>query len=356
LAEYKRMISYMYRYNQDIKEENVGYARIEARNSECRFTLHIKTSNKKDENITTYLTKRKDEKLELLKLGESLIQNNLISSKYFTSEANILNSEYDLSDITGIVLYKDENFYFGTQWDSQPILLREIKEGLHSLKRTEKESYAIEELKVAEIESKEEDVEELESEALGLEKESEAKIIKTEESEAKENKIVKNEKEIDDLHATAAGVTGEVNAVPNTEILDYKYSNGVFGFSEGEDNDPGFAKEIFKDRQKENIFEDDKIIATVKIDTKDIEMLPKGLWGMMNNSFLLNGYYNFKHLIFAKSKDDDKAKYILGVPGVFQNRERFMARMFGFEYFKGTKKGNIKSGEFGYWIVYVEEE
>lgn len=332
MSEYKRLISYIYNYSNDEKKENVGYARIEARNNECRFVLHIKTPNNLMGSMDTYIIKRDDNSFNLLKLGESKIQNNLINSRYYTYENNILNLGYNLNDISGIVLYRDDSLYYGTQWDSKPILLRDIKLALQE-NNIQDEDNKIEEnieVKASEVEDN----------------------IEMEESESMlENKDEQVTEEIE-LKAAGAGLAGVINSVPNSELEDYKADPWLLA---NKFEDPSYVEEIFKDKEKVEIFEDKNIIACVKIEPSDIEKLPKEFWGIMNNSFLIHGYYNFKHIIFAIVNNNDKKDYILGVPGRYQNREGFMAKMFGFEFFKSVKSGKIKSGDFGYWIIYIKE-
>lgn len=119
------------------------------------------------------------------------------------------------------------------------------------------------------------------------------------------------------------------------------------------------ANEVQKENQTiENIFnsypriypfEDNEIKRCVKIEPKDIGTLPSGAWNLSNNSFLLHGYYCYHHMIFAEIKDRYGCRYIIGVPGIYHNRERFMARMFGFENFKSIRNRDLKQGDFGYW-------
>lgn len=56
---------------------------------------------------------------------------------------------------------------------------------------------------------------------------------------------------------------------------------------------------------------------------------------IINNSFLIHGYYNFHHLLFGRVCDNENnTNYFIGVPGMYCNRERYMASMFGFSNFK----------------------
>lgn len=101
-------------------------------------------------------------------------------------------------------------------------------------------------------------------------------------------------------------------------------------------------------------FEDNEICDCVRIEPQDIGLLPIDAWVLGNNSYLLHGYYTYRHLIFGKINSPNGIIYVLGVPGIYQNRESFMAKMFGFEYFKCAKRTEEKNGEFGYYYLPIQ--
>jgi AAA ATPase containing von Willebrand factor type A (vWA) domain len=117
--------------------------------------------------------------------------------------------------------------------------------------------------------------------------------------------------------------------------------------------DPLTAQQILGNYPRIYPFEDNEVLLCVKIEPKDIGLLPKSIWPYSNNSFLMHGYYCYHHLIFAKMKLPRGSRYILGVPGIFHSREQFMAKMFGFENFKSMKNHELKQGDFGYWYLPV---
>lgn len=100
-------------------------------------------------------------------------------------------------------------------------------------------------------------------------------------------------------------------------------------------------------------FEDGEIAECVKIEPKNIGLLPMEFWHLGNNSFLVHSFCNYHHLLFAKKQTRTGCLYLLMVPGVYNPREKYMARMFGFEYFKCAKRRNARDGEFGYWYVTI---
>ena len=99
-------------------------------------------------------------------------------------------------------------------------------------------------------------------------------------------------------------------------------------------------------------FEDDEMTACVRMEPQDIGLLPMPYWRLAGNSFLLHGYYRYRHLIMARKKD---GTFVFGVPGVDDERERFMADMFGFTRFKPVRAHAAGPGQFGYWYMELEE-
>ncbi len=89
--------------------------------------------------------------------------------------------------------------------------------------------------------------------------------------------------------------------------------------------------------------------AYVKLEPKDFIILSGKYQHLVNNSFLLHGFYNYRHVILGKEGE----VYYLGVPGVFYEREKMVALMFGFEAFE-CESGESKAGEFGYYLRKVE--
>jgi len=85
---------------------------------------------------------------------------------------------------------------------------------------------------------------------------------------------------------------------------------------------------------------------------EDIFLLKDKYHVLRNNPFLLHGYYNYKYLILGK-KDVDSEEYWLGVPGIYHEREKMAARMYGFEKFEGAKPGYVV-GDLGYYLITVE--
>lgn len=100
-------------------------------------------------------------------------------------------------------------------------------------------------------------------------------------------------------------------------------------------------------------FDDGEMAECVRLEPKDIGLLPMSAWVLGNNSFVLHSYSSFRHLLFAKKLTREGCEYYLMVPGFFTYREKQLAQMFGFEMFKGSRRRGPKGGEFGYWYVKI---
>lgn len=93
----------------------------------------------------------------------------------------------------------------------------------------------------------------------------------------------------------------------------------------------------------------------VSIEPKDFVVLREREQRLIHNSFLLHGFYNYRHLILGRDTklgSDYETCFYIGVPGVYFEREKMVAVMFGFEGFEC--EGAIDVGKFGYYMRQVE--
>lgn len=98
-------------------------------------------------------------------------------------------------------------------------------------------------------------------------------------------------------------------------------------------------------------FEDDEMEACVQISPGDFSAFPKEYWHMGSNTFLLQGYYNYRHLILARTGK----RFYVGIPGQYHRRDKYLADMFGFGHFKCIQKKPERLGDFGYWMQEVQQ-
>lgn len=144
---------------------------------------------------------------------------------------------------------------------------------------------------------------------------------------------------------------------PKTVIITEELQNFTTKVKADQDNfasEPVTARSLKEDKweqildsyEKIHPYGDERVY--VKLEPKDFIILQSRYQHLVNNSFLLHGFYNYRYLILGKEED-----YYLGVPGVFYEREKMVALMFGFEAFE-CPGGVAKAGEFGYYLRKVE--
>ncbi|MCR5701490.1 MAG: DUF6128 domain-containing protein [Lachnospiraceae bacterium] len=117
----------------------------------------------------------------------------------------------------------------------------------------------------------------------------------------------------------------------------------------------GFER-VVKTSPKLPMFNAEELFDCVRIHPRDIGRLDIGNWKLGTNSFLTHGYYTYQYLMLGRMRFPDGRKHaVLGVPGLYTSREKYLANMFGFEQFVPVKKTGKESGQFGYWIVEINE-
>ena len=98
-------------------------------------------------------------------------------------------------------------------------------------------------------------------------------------------------------------------------------------------------------------FNDGELTDCRKITPDELHCMGRRFCMLKNNRFLQYGYYNFGHLLLCRNR---RGQYILGVPGGYDQQERFMAGMFGFPYFKESSQISLPGRKGGYWYRSVD--
>lgn len=366
LGEYRRWISYVYGYLNGVKGQSAGYVKIESRNGMCKIYTNIKAPYSTVTSIKIYVFYRQDDRMVLVELGTGNMKKGQCEFTYETREGCIGENNLRLEQLGGLVGVVDESHYFGTVWDDKEINMN------NAIKHSEQESENIVQNKLLDIMGEDVDRNNIgvtnikNSKEINVKNENKSventylEKINDEETNTEEgnNKRI-NIKGINTEELSLGKINGEEINVSklNTEESDCKdmIQDNLVDNELNEFENSSFVERIFARYPGMYPFEDDEIIECVKLDPQDIGVLPMEKWVLANNSFLLHGYYTYRHLIFAKVRGEDlKDIYILGVPGLYRDRERFMASMFGFDKFKGVRGTPRDYGEFGYWYMNLE--
>ena len=92
--------------------------------------------------------------------------------------------------------------------------------------------------------------------------------------------------------------------------------------------------------------------AYLSIEPRDFVVLQERFQPMVQNSFLLHGFYHYRHLLLGRQRQGRNFQYFLGVPGVFYEKEKEAALFYGFESFEGATTPATE-GSFGYYMKRV---
>ncbi len=168
----------------------------------------------------------------------------------------------------------------------------------------------------------------------------------------KETRVLENEtRDIQDgkfqIHEKPALETESIELEKSEEPNDVKYC------SEKQDRNllqESKWKQLWSIYPHLRPFEDEREYLSVK--PEDFVILSEKDYTLIHNSFLLHGYYNYKHLLLQRVVRGGEPFYYLGVPGNFYEREKQVAIMYGFEQFEGLEEA-AGNGDYGYYMIPV---
>lgn len=333
MSEFHRMITYLYLYERNVKTRNIGFAKIEKKDSQCLIELHMKNTGAGAHTslLPVYFYVRKEQKLLGILLGTMTLSRGSGDFKGIFSAENIVQSGYCLADVCGIFLPLSEQIHFVSQWDDEDFITEHFVAALEDENTSSDSSPVISDLQAAEA------VPKLSSTP------GPVLIISDKNSEKPlpENTVNPSEKN-DEKNASERIVTipekqgdKDVQKTPEQEDWNLKW------------------KFILENFPVMTPFAGDENTLCVRLELKDLRQLPQQYWYLGNNSFLLHGFFNYRYIILGMTEESGNRQWFIGIPGVFQNPERVMAALFGFPEFRSEKESPIKTGEFGYWYRYL---
>ncbi len=338
MSEYKRWVSYVYYYENGNKKNNIGYIRVETRGELTKITVHINVLSV-TEPMKVFLYIRNDNLMEGKCIGD-------VNMNKGVGEASFTVNTKSFNEMGGIIIYYSNDKFFGSEWDDNPIDINnfvssEIQENELS------DEVVIEEIRVdVRDEGRQDEIMQEESEDISNNEDVEVnEDIKTNKYiETNESKV--EQIDVEEIEQSEFGKfeVNESESVPVDVVVEEKAERIYSDIEKA-------AERMLKTYPQMYPFQDDEMKMCVRIEPQDIGQLPIDAWILANNSFLLHGYYSYRHLMLMKTSDKMHPKYLIGVPGIYHNRDEFIAKMFGFELFKPMRNVNDVKGEFGYWCI-----
>lgn len=87
-----------------------------------------------------------------------------------------------------------------------------------------------------------------------------------------------------------------------------------------------------------------------RVNKGNFAVLPESMKHILQNSFLVHGLMNYGYLLLFRV-DEKVRQFGVGVPGVYYEKEKLVAEMFGFPQF--WCDGRSDNGKFGYYLRIV---
>lgn len=350
--DYQRLVSYIYSYPEGVKGRNVGFAKALVHQGQFKLSISlrgVKTDSPEMFGIYMMVT---DGGYRLIKLGECLVKVGQMEYSGVFNPDNINETGYGFKDICGLAVAREDARYdcMMSMWkdeDVTPDML--VFSGMDAKKQVEAGIVIKERMRQSE---EKERGQQMSESVLAESLRSEPVRPELAESQTAESQMTQAEPAVS-AGRPQTGVTAETEDIKaagaaakipaETQHLQQKAHR-----ADATQTDP-FEK-LFVRADYIDAFDDDYFYDCIEVSPEMLKCLNQNEIDIAGNSFLLHGYYNFRHILFGRVRDNlDNTKYFIGVPGMYCNRERYMASMFGFNNFKKSHRSDYANPYFGYW-------
>lgn len=413
MADYQRFVSYIYSYPGGVKDKNVGFAKVEVRSGEMRLNINLRgVYTDTPQMFGVHMLIDRDDAIpgryRLMKVGDCLVNNGMASYAGIFNAGNIENSGYTSSDICGIaVANKGDRYYMMfSMWEDYDIN-PDVIEFAGSGVRKYGGNVEIEGESEDDIDSsgsgeirglgkgytegsegnKEDDVGGQDNRVSDGEN---VEVRYAEGGEGNKNGNVVNyasgsqcnkgnydkrsgeDRYVGERENDRNGGTRNRGKENTPDIhMQNRYNEELQAMESEEDDTESCGcpnkdkvnektrqdacnerlyKKLYSKADYVDAFDDDYFYDCIEVTPQMLSRLPLKDKEIINNSFLIHGYYNFHHLLFGRVCDNENnTNYFIGVPGMYCNRERYMASMFGFSNFKKSHRSDYNNPYFGYW-------
>ena len=375
--DYQRLVSYIYSYPEGVKGRNVGFAKALVHQGQFKLNISLRGVKTDSPEMFGIYMMVADGGYRLIKLGECLVKMGQMEYSGIFNPDNINETGYGFKDICGLAVAREDARYdcMLSMWkdeDVTPDML--VFSGMDAKKQAEAEIVIKERMRQSDEEEKRQETAESsvvrqemagynaamrergQSESGGQQPvQSESAMLAGKSEMAQTKQIVVEEQQI--VQTKQAEVAAESVTMPEnikadgvaakipaeTQHLQQKAHR-----ANATQTDP-FEK-LFVRADYIDAFDDDYFYDCIEVSPEKLKCLNQNEIDIAGNSFLLHGYYNFRHILFGRVRDNlDNTKYFIGVPGMYCNRERYMASMFGFNNFKKSHRSDYANPYFGYW-------
>ena len=444
MADYQRILSYLYRYEKAEKKECFGFVKAEQKSGSLKLTIQIDDERLlQGMELKLCFYERQGESWQVWQL-DTLITQEHKEEIHLTYPAAMLPAGFRIKGQSGVLLYYQDAFYYGSVWIGEEIPTETLEPlRWHKIVNSAKDKSQMQENKsgkdiAGKISEKQTETEKIlpdkmsekqkvstrniTDEMLQEQQESEENIlekkgqINTESFEEKdfqkraENKIenIKSEENLPDSENDIAH-SNNTNIEESVKIKEFS-EDGIESKNKSEleqkselktDSELESKTELKTDAEMESKTElkiDSEIEPQIKIEaetepeatsvvdnfekmwinamkknpsvdnifntafyegcrisTADLAQFGEEASVLKSNQFLLKGYGRYHHILAGKVRYAGEERYCIGVPGIYENREKYMAEIYQFPVFLSFTENRMKTGSFGYWLYLLRD-
>lgn len=368
MPEYRRFIAYFYEYINGKKQKNVGFAKVELRSGMWRILFRLITDVTPQPPVQVYGFVRESGYLLGVPMG-TMRPGREMAEEWAYRAGVPLAKKYRLEDLSGIWIQSGEGRCFLTVWDDEPIEAQRLVMDIPETAQPQKADSGSEEMLTegktdsgseempteGKVDSGSEEMlteDEADSGSEGMQPHTqnvaETQDMSDLQGEAKTQDILDFEEEAKTQDIPDFQGETKKQDMPNScsEAEEpEKISQQAADMKCEKCCDVDVVLELLQKRQPFLTPQNSDFARCVRIMPCDVVRLQQEGYQAGRSSFLQHAFYQYRHLLLAVTP---AGEYILGVPGIQNPQERYMAEMFGYRDFRLPHIcgcGRI----FGYW-------
>ena len=391
MGRYERMICYLYEYQDGHKGANVGYVKLEKRGEQCRVLIQMRRADLATLPQAALFQQEKTGVL-LIPIGVMRDNNGSMKGQYEGNVDNLAGTGLSLDDVHGVLVYVEEGHYFASTWNLEQIDARQLRwwqgnqhedagkaEALPEGGSETSQDMVVSSDRSSEtpqnmVISADRSSETLQNMVASADRSSETlqNMVASADSsnEAPQNMVVSADR-------SSETPQNEVASSDSSNEAPQRFADHLASAQAGISRKPENASMERCSRsaevtgqsicgscpfQRKELDYGKKMLLTfpvmrpfgerypgqcVRIEPQDIGCLPMRMWFLSGNPFLMQGYFQYRHLIFMEWEKG----YVIGVPGIYSNMMQSKAENAGFREFIAICGQKNCRGAFGYWLM-----
>ena len=391
MGRYERMICYLYEYQDGHKGANVGYVKLEKRGEQCRVLIQMRRADLATLPQAALFQQEKTGVL-LIPIGVMRDNNGSMKGQYEGNVDNLAGTGLSLDDVHGVLVYVEEGHYFASTWNLEQIDARQLRwwqgnqhedagkaEALPEGGSETSQDMVVSSDRSSEtpqnmVISADRSSETLQNMVASADRSSETlqNMVASADSsnEAPQNMVVSADR-------SSETPQNEVASSDSSNEAPQRFADHLASAQAGISRKPENASMERCSRsaevtgqsicgscpfQRKELDYGKKMLLTfpvmrpfgerypgqcVRIEPQDIGCLPMRMWSLSGNPFLMQGYFQYRHLIFMEWEKG----YVIGVPGIYSNMMQSKAENARFREFIAICGQKNCRGAFGYWLM-----